>query len=73
MKKLREKYRFLKQQNLQNNREETGKNILTGSALEGIKNDLKILTKEKRKFGKTSELLEGFSFVISVAGVNRPS
>jgi hypothetical protein len=45
---------------------------LTGSALEGIKNDLKIFSKEKRKSGKTYELLEGFSFVISVAGVNRP-
>jgi hypothetical protein len=32
-----------------------------------------ISTKTKKKFGKSSELMEGFCFVISVAGLNMPN
>jgi hypothetical protein len=37
------------------------------------KNDFKIPTKKEKKFRKTFEKMEGFSFVTLVTGINRPN
>jgi hypothetical protein len=37
------------------------------------KNDSKIPTKKEKKFRKTFERMEGFSFVTPVTGLNRPN
>jgi hypothetical protein len=33
----------------------------------------RIFTKRKRKTGNTSDMMEGFCFVISITGLNRPN
>jgi hypothetical protein len=38
-----------------------------------LKNDFKISTKWQKKFGKTSEMKEGFCFVISITDLSRPN
>jgi hypothetical protein len=37
------------------------------------KKDPKISTKMKKKFGKTSEVMEGFCFIIFITSLNRPN
>jgi hypothetical protein len=37
------------------------------------KNDYKIRTKREKKFRKTFEKMEGFSFVTPITGLNRPN
>jgi hypothetical protein len=48
-------------------------NIGQDELCQDLKKDLEISTKSKKKSGNTSDMMQGFSFVISVTGFNRPS
>jgi hypothetical protein len=46
---------------------------LTGWALQDPRNDSKLPAEREKKFRKTLEKMEGFSFMTPVTGVNRPN
>jgi hypothetical protein len=46
---------------------------MSGDSVQNVSASLSFLALEKRKFGKTSELMEGFYFALSITGLNRPS
>jgi hypothetical protein len=46
---------------------------LIGCALTGLEKDQPISTRKRKKSRKTSEMMEGFCFVISITGLNGPN
>lgn len=69
-------YKFYKQQDLCNSRKKLERLCWQDEQqynFAGFQRDFKTLTKKKKVFGKTSETMEEFPFVIFDTGLNRPN